>query len=133
MEERLVRQGETACPCIDRRRPGAGIRHVHISVYRRMASISRQRLALKVVGNRSMHEDRWRPHAGLSGVPYSVSDLSIVPEPVKPVGGIPGRQIDKRIASCRNWRSDLVHFMPAMMMRLFSTGVEHRAITKAMW
>ena len=25
---------------------------------------------------------------------------------------------------------DLVHFMPAMMMRLFSTGVEHRATTR---
>ena len=28
--------------------------------------------------------------------------------------------------------SDLVHFMPAMMMRLFSTGVEHRATTREM-
>ena len=46
--------------------------------------------------------------------------------------GVSSHRIDKHIASCRNWRSDLVHFMPAMMMRLFSTGVEHRATTRAM-
>jgi hypothetical protein len=38
----------------------------------------------------------------------------------------PPARIDRR-------RSDLVHFMPAMMMRLFSTGVENRAIAKAIW
>jgi hypothetical protein len=37
-------------PRIDRRRPGAGIRHVHISDYRRMASIFRHASHLRSCG-----------------------------------------------------------------------------------
>jgi hypothetical protein len=32
----------------------------------------------------------------------------------------------------RNWRSDLVQFMPAMTTRLFSTGVKQNASTREM-
>ena len=72
--------------------------------------------------------------AGLLAFDRSIAAISAstLLRSAKEVSGKPSVPLASSMINARNWRSDLVHFMPAMMMRLFSTGVEHRATKREM-